>query len=324
MIINPYRFAAAGNPYGDDLVFEVTTTSTDEVFKITCINNGTYDAEIDWGDESSSTITSYDDADLSHTYASAGAHIVTVPGTDSLGNISFKSATDSSELLVTKILNLGLANGESEGSWDGCVNAVMAANATGALGGNNAYLAFSHCESLGYFPSTITFSSAITLLNNAFEYVEFIGNPQVSLTGSVLCQYTFQYASFTSDSGISIPNPTKLKGAFRYNTELEEVTQVWGNSGTSDYNSMFYGCTALEDVGANLFDDIPAGAVLTNMFGNCALSATSVKNILESFVASGRSGLSTSLAGGTSAAPIGDGLTAYNTLVADSWTIPTN
>ena len=40
-----------------------------------------YDFTIDWGDNSSDTITSPIQAELTHTYATAGTYIVTVSGT---------------------------------------------------------------------------------------------------------------------------------------------------------------------------------------------------------------------------------------------------
>jgi hypothetical protein len=97
MIINPYRYA--GSIYGDDMVLEMTTTTSSESVTIPCQNVGTFNAEIDWGDATTSTITAYNDADLQHTYASAGAHLIRISGT--FPNIYFNFSGDC--LKLTKI-----------------------------------------------------------------------------------------------------------------------------------------------------------------------------------------------------------------------------
>ena len=86
--------AAAPN---DNFEFTVTTTTASETFTILCNNLGTFNAIIDWGDgTSTSTITAYNDADLAHTYATAGDHDISISGT--FPNMQFAGSGD-----VTKI-----------------------------------------------------------------------------------------------------------------------------------------------------------------------------------------------------------------------------
>jgi hypothetical protein len=66
--------------FGNDFVFTVETTGSDENFTIVCRNVGTFDATIDWGDGSTSDITSFDDAGLTHVYVDAGTHTIRVSG----------------------------------------------------------------------------------------------------------------------------------------------------------------------------------------------------------------------------------------------------
>jgi hypothetical protein len=63
-----------------DFVLTVETTTANEPFNLKMRNAGTYNATIEWGDGQSSTITAYDDADLVHTYASAGTHTIRMAG----------------------------------------------------------------------------------------------------------------------------------------------------------------------------------------------------------------------------------------------------
>jgi len=70
--------------------------------------------------------------------------------------------------------------------------------------------------------------------------------------------------------------------------------------------------------------DTSTGTVFNNAFLNCALSQTSVDNILISIDTAGQSNGTLNMTGGTSATPSGAGITAKNTLIAKGWTVTTN
>lgn len=67
-------------------------TATGLGFTIICGNTGSYNAEIDWGDTNTSTITTYNDADLAHTYGSAGEYNITISGSLPWFNLNNNSA----------------------------------------------------------------------------------------------------------------------------------------------------------------------------------------------------------------------------------------
>ena len=65
-----------------DFVFTVRTTGAEETFTIPCQNYGTFNAVVDWGDGSAtSEITTYNDADLAHEYATADDYEIRISGT---------------------------------------------------------------------------------------------------------------------------------------------------------------------------------------------------------------------------------------------------
>ena len=65
-----------------DFVTTWETTSASESITIPFGDAGTYNCTIDWGDGSAdNTITSYNDSDLTHTYADADTYTVTISGT---------------------------------------------------------------------------------------------------------------------------------------------------------------------------------------------------------------------------------------------------
>jgi surface protein len=102
-----------------DFVWTVATTTSSETFTIPCQNVGTFDATVDWGDGSTSAITAYNDADLAHTYASAGDHQIRISGT--FPNIYFNGAGDKTK--VKSVENLGVVGWEAlNRSFFGCSN----------------------------------------------------------------------------------------------------------------------------------------------------------------------------------------------------------
>ena len=64
-----------------------------------------YDFEVDWGDGTTSTVTSYEDLDKSHTYAASGDYTVTISGVcEAFGS---SSVDESYKLQIKSISNLG-------------------------------------------------------------------------------------------------------------------------------------------------------------------------------------------------------------------------
>lgn len=95
---------AGGNGYGDSFVMTVETTAPGETFTIPCANVGTFNATVNWGDgQAASEITAYNDADLTHTYASAGVHTIQIDG--SFPNLYFNLSGD--RLKVRTVEQLG-------------------------------------------------------------------------------------------------------------------------------------------------------------------------------------------------------------------------
>jgi hypothetical protein len=72
-----------------------------------------------------------------------------------------------------------------------------------------------------------------------------------------------------------------------------------------------------------MFDNCAATS-FGNSWYNCALSQTSVNNILISLDTAGQLNGTVNLAGGTSAAPSGAGATAKTSLQGKGWTVVTN
>lgn len=149
------------NPF----VLVMATTGADEVVTIPCQNVGTFNATINWGDGSSSTITTYNDANLAHTYAVAGDHTIRITGT--FPNISFANGGD--KLKVKGVLNLGDVGWISlYQGFMGCTNLadfVVGSTDTSAI--DSTFAMLYNCSSL----TSLDFSSFTTALVNNMGFM---------------------------------------------------------------------------------------------------------------------------------------------------------
>ena len=106
----------------DDFCFTVQTTSNNEDFMIDTRNYGTYNANVDWGDGQQSTITSWNDPDLTHTYVNPGTHKILVSGSFPAVDVANKATY---RLKWRSIENWGDAGFRSlRSSFWGCSNLI--------------------------------------------------------------------------------------------------------------------------------------------------------------------------------------------------------
>ena len=83
--------------------------SSSTQIKFPLVSSGTYDFTVDWGDGTTDTITSYDQAEVTHTYISEGTYSVVIDGT--LTGWQFNNAGDEEKLTnITQWGNLSLGN----------------------------------------------------------------------------------------------------------------------------------------------------------------------------------------------------------------------
>ena len=79
------------------------TTTADETITLPLRGDFSYNFNVDWGDGSTSEITSHDDSDRIHTYTTAGTYTVSITGTVSAW--FFNNTGDKDKIL--EVLNLG-------------------------------------------------------------------------------------------------------------------------------------------------------------------------------------------------------------------------
>jgi hypothetical protein len=246
------------NPYtksGDetDFIFDIDTTniggtsSASDTFILPCGDIGTYNATIDWGDDSFSTITSYNDGDLTHVYSSGGIYTIRVTG--SLPHVFFNNTGD--ELKITDITNWGTSPILSlASSYYGCSNLIISAtdvpNLSAVTDASFAFVLVSQTVGATVLSSNDWDVSSITNMSRMFGACKLQPETLDWNTGSV----------------------TNMNNMFISNTVANPDVSLWNTESVTDMNSMF-GAASGANPDVSLWD-VSSVLNFTSMF----LSAT--------------------------------------------------
>lgn len=169
-------------------IFTVNTANAGSAsthFIVPFVSTGTYDCLIDWGDGSSSAITTWNNPALDHTYGSSGVYTIKITGI--CKGFRFANAGDRRKILtISQWGNLNLGN--DNGYFFGCTSLLITATDTLNLQGTTIFdNAFRQCTALTTIPNLSLWDvSAVTTLGNAWNLcTSFNGDPSGWTTTSL-------------------------------------------------------------------------------------------------------------------------------------------
>jgi len=303
-----------------------------------------YDFTVDWGDGNTDTITSHDDVDKNHTYASAGDYTISISGL--VEAWYFANTGDKDKIIaVTELGTVGWR--EFWQAFRGCTNLTtfeggdlsnvttissmfsdspnVTPNTSGWNTQNIKHMSEAFLNAASANPDTSNWdTSSLTNLQSAFDGATS-ANPDVSNwdTSRVTTIYsTFANSTINPDvSKWDTSNVTIMGTAFYQNTAANPDVSNWDTSKVQSFYAMFYGATSANpDMSGWDFSSILTFIQsVDNMFvGNTSLSTENYNNLLIGLDATGISNLN--LHGG-SATCSGAGCTAKANLQGRSWTI---
>ena len=235
-------------------IFKITTTTSPQTFVIPCVNEGTFNATVDYGDGTGSqTVTAYDDSNLTHTFATAGQHTITIDGT--FPNVRFYDNA-SSRALVDEVVDLG------------------------DVGWVKLYRAFRDCANLTTFNLGTGNTSNVADMSQWFERCVSLTTLDLSnLDTSSLTNagYMFQYCTSLTTldlSNFNTSSVTTMTSMFKNCTSLTTLdVSSFDTSNVTIARSMFYLCSSLTTLDVSSFDT----SSMTNMqemFRDCKLLTT--------------------------------------------------
>jgi len=230
-----------------DNTTQAVSTSTQIKFP-TYYVSGTYDYTIDWGDGTSSEITSYDDADLVHEYTTAGTYTVVVDG-DLIGFGFGSTGRDNYKLVdVLQWGDVQLAPDGRQFYYAGSLTSFSATDILDTSNVTSAYYMFG--SAISFNDSSIgswDMSNVTTMLAMFFGDTLFNGAIGSWDTSSVteMSSIFYNASSFNQDIGSwDTSNVTQMSGTFNGASIFNQDIGSWDVSSVTNFSSLFRNASA--------------------------------------------------------------------------------
>lgn len=237
----------------------INTTLGSKTVSIPMTQDGNYNYWIDWGDEFSSTqITTYDDTNATHTYASDGEYTIRLTGT--LDRLLFTGDIAKDLKEVTKST---LTYSSIESMFKDCINLTSVPSDIFSKSSNieSAISVFEGCTKLQTIP--------IGLFDNNSKIISFVN-------------------TFKNTGLISIP-----LGLFNANQKVTDFSSTFSgthiasipeglfdnNSNVLKFNETFGACEKLVNIPNNLFVNCPTVVTYAYCFRDCSALTNIPMNI---------------------------------------------
>ena len=239
--------------YIPDFLFTIDTrnlstgSSADNQFSLPIILNGSYNMTVDWGDDTSTTITTWSQADKLHSYAIPGVHTVRITG--QCRGWRFNNAGD--KLKILDISNWGtsfrLATLTAAGGnyFQGCANLTITANDNLDLtAATNLNSMFSGCASLTTAPTMALWdTSQVTIATAMFSGCSAFNQPIGSWnTANVNTMSGMFNAATVFNQPVgnwNTANVTNMSGMFNAATAFNQPLDSWNVSKVTGMDQMF-------------------------------------------------------------------------------------
>jgi hypothetical protein len=316
MLIDCFKYAPTT---ASEFIFTVDTTqagSASDTFVLP-LHSGTTSMTVYWGDGNSDVITTYNQAELTHVYASSGTYQISLDG--AVSGIRFAGAGD--RLKILSIDNWGTNQWSTmQFAFYGCSNMVGTyTDSPDTSLVTNMYFSFSGCSS---FNSPLTFDcSAVTTM-----YQMFLGcssfNSDIEFTNmsNVLDMRNMFYANTVLNSNIILAdtsNVTQMSGMFQGCPVFNQPLNLDTSNATS-FSSMFLYAGAFDqDISAWNISSLTNAA---SMFFGSGFSTTNYDLLLVGWQGQTHNN-SVAFHAGTAQYSSGAPATARASLITDLWTI---
>ena len=155
-----------------------TSTGSSTATRITLplISTGSYNFIVEWGDGSTDRITTWNQAEVTHTYAAAGVYQLTITGT--INGFRFNNGGDRLKLLSILKWGTGFRLGATDAHFFGCQNLDLSEveDVLNLAGTTSFFNTFSTCNNLSTINnSNLWDTSNITNMHFTFNVVSGVG-----------------------------------------------------------------------------------------------------------------------------------------------------
>jgi surface protein len=258
--------------------WETTNTSTGSSganqVRLPLQSNGVYNFTVNWGDGNTDTITTFNQAETTHTYSTPGEYTITIDGT--CQGFAFENTADRQKLIsITSFGNVIFGN-YFNGIFRGCINLDLSTvtdipnlstmnSLRGMFGGCTSLTTVNNMNSW----STSNIINLEQMFFGASSFNQPIGNWNVSNVTNMRSMF-HSASSFNQDiSNWNVSNVTNMISMFQIATIFNQPIGNWNVSNITNMSNMFLSASSFNQ---------PIGnwnvSNVTNM-GNMFLSASS-------------------------------------------------
>ncbi len=268
------------------------TTTPNNQFKLPLTNNGTINFTIDWGDGSTDTITFYNQAEITHTYATPGVYEVAITS-GVIRGWSFNNGGDAVKLM--EIYDWSVWDINTTETFHGCLNLISSATNAPTISTLDLSRTFRNCtnfngpignwnltgvtSTVGMFTSATSFNQPL----NSWD-VSSVENMQVMFQGAtsfnqplnswIVLNVTTMASMFSGatsfDQNIgswNISNVTNFSGFMSSKTpstfsttNLDAIYSGWSQLSVEPNINISFGTAKYTDIGGLAGRDILTGA----------------------------------------------------------------
>jgi len=223
---------------------EISGVSNSSQISLPLIQTGTYNFDVNWGDGNSDTITTWDQAEKTHTYSSPGIYNLTITGT--LDGWRFGNGGDRGkiiEILQWGSFSFGNTNSHFMGAW----NLVHTATDAPDLSSTTSfYQTFRSCSSLGGEGSMNSWNtSTITTLERLFEdalnFNQSVNDWDTSKVTSLLKTFRNARAFNQPLNNWNTSSVTNMGGTFDKGYAFNQPLNNWDTGNVVSMAVMFWG-----------------------------------------------------------------------------------
>jgi surface protein len=222
------------------------SSNSDQV-RLPLHSTGTYNFTVNWGDGNTDTITTYNQAETTHTYSSSGDYTITIAGTCS--GFAFRGDGDRQKLLsITSFGNVNLGN--YTGIFSGCNNLDLSAvtDTPNLSAMNTLTFMFNGCTSLTTINNinswnTITITEMSSVFQSATNFNQSLNSWDTSNV-TTMDQMFLSASSFNGDiSSWDVSSVTIMRSVFNGATSFNQNIGGWDVSSAITMQSMFQSAT---------------------------------------------------------------------------------
>lgn len=258
-------------------------SSTSTQFKLPLVSSGTLNAVVNWGDGTSSTITTWNQAEVTHTYATAGVYDIKITGV--LRGWRFNNGGD--KLKILNIINWGsliISTGET---FFGCTNLTASALDAPIITSTSLNGCFDSCANFNGFVKNWNVSNVTnfgSVFNGATVFNQDISTWNVS-SGTIFYYMFISATSFNQNIGSwDVSSATNMLAMFYNATAFNQNIGSWNISNVTNL-SVFMGVKSAANYSAANLDAIYNGWSSRPVQPNLSIDFGSIK-----YTAAGQAG----------------------------------